>query len=233
MRAVDLNADLGEGCGHDDELLAIVTSASVACGGHAGDAETMRRTTAAARARDVQIGAHVSYDDRDGFGRRETGASAVEIREVVARQLADFLDIASSVGAAVRYVKPHGALYHRVASDPFAADALAEAMDAVGLSPMVLLQAATPGAAALSERGVRVVAECFADRGYRPDGTLIDRTRPGAVIVDTAEAGRQAVTLAERAESICVHGDTPNSVVLARQVRAALEAAGVVVRAFS
>ena len=246
MRSIDLNADLGEGCGHDDELLAIVTSASIACGGHAGDAQTMRRTAEVALARGVKIGAHVSYVDRGGFGRRETGETSAEIHAAVSRQLAEFHEITTSIGAAVRFVKPHGALYHRIARDPAAADALAEALSESTLSSVVLLQPASPGAQTLIEHGVRVVAECFADRAYEPDGSLVDRARAGAVIDDVDEAAARAVELAGGtiaaydgspvaldAESICVHGDTPNSVQLARAVRAALEAAGVGVRAFS
>ena len=246
MRSIDLNADLGEGCGHDDELLTVVTSASIACGGHAGDAQTIRRTAESALARGVQIGAHVSYADRAGFGRHEAGATASEIHDTVCRQLAEFLEVADAVGALARFVKPHGALYHRIARDPAAAAAFAQAVRESMPSPVALLQATSPGAAVLLDRGVRVVAECFADRAYEPDGSLLDRSRAGAVIDDVDEAAARAVELAHgaiaahdgsvvavRAESICVHGDAPNSVLLARRVRSALEAAGIDVLAFS
>jgi UPF0271 protein len=240
--SVDLNADVGEGIGADGDevLLDVVTSASVACGVHAGDPATMRRTVAAAARRGVVVGAHPSYPDREGFGRRPMALSPARITEEVLAQVLALDAVARQLGTAVRYVKPHGALYHLMADDETCARAVVDAVRAVG--DLVLLAPAGSGAVEVAgSMAVRVATEAFADRAYEPDGSLVSRDVPGAVITDPAVVARRAVgialdhavdavdgsTLAVTASSICVHGDTPGAAELAKRVRHALEEAGV------
>ncbi|GLY89757.1 LamB/YcsF family protein [Actinoallomurus iriomotensis] len=240
---IDLNADLGEGfgpwrLGDDLALLSIVTSANVACGFHAGDPLIMRRTCAAAVERGVAIGAQVSYRDLAGFGRREMDVAPEELTAEVLYQIAALDGIARAEGGRVRYVKPHGALYNRLVRDPAQAEAVAAAVVAYDPSlPLLTL----PGSALHDVGGVTVVDECFADRAYNPDGTLVSRRRPGAVIEDEQEVAARAVRMAVdgtvesiggsvvrvAARSMCVHGDTPGAVGLARAVRTTIERAGV------
>ena len=229
---VDLNADVGEGAPDDDALLDVVTSASVACGVHAGDAATMARTVEAAATRGVVVGAHPSYPDRAGFGRRTLEMSPAQITDEVGRQVDALAAVARAAGVAVRYVKPHGALYNRMADDEACARAVAEAVRAGGGRVLVCL-AGSPGAAIARECGVTVATECFADRGYRPDGRLAPRGEPGALHTDADEVARRAVSLATgagvpaldgshvavTASTICLHGDTPGAAALARRVR--------------
>jgi len=241
---VDLNADVGETDG-DDALLAVVTSASVACGLHAGDPSTMRRIVREAVQRGVVLGAHTSYPDREGFGRRELGMGAEQIVDVVCYQVGALEAIASLEGVAVRYVKLHGALYHRAAADEEVALALAEALAVIG--PFAVL--AQGGSALLrmcARSGLSVATEGFCDRAYGPDGKLVDRKDPGAVLEDPLRAAAQAVAIAVggsveamdgsvvsvEASSLCVHGDTPRAVEHASHVRAALEKAGVRIAPF-
>ena len=237
--AVDLNADLGEGMGDpgsDEALLDIVTSANIACGFHAGDALLMRRTVRAALERDVVIGAHVSYPDRADFGRTETGAPPSQIEADVLYQLAALSGIAAAAGGRVRYVKPHGALYHRITRDEPAAVAVVRALR--DYDPDLLLMT-LPGSLAVEvarSAGIRTVAEGFADRAYTAEGALVPRDQPGALLTEPreviAQAGRLATSGQPRVHSLCVHGDTPGAVQLAQQVRSALEAAGVPVGPF-
>jgi UPF0271 protein len=220
---VDLNADVGEGFAADGKLLGIVTSANVACGFHAGDERTMRAACAAGAG--VAIGAHVSYRDREGFGRRELGLDAATIEAEAAEQIALLQDVS---GGRVAYVKPHGALYHRASRD----DACAAALVAAA-APLAVL--GFPGSHLLArakDAGLVAVVEGFADRGYASDGALLARGEPGAVL-DEQAAALQAVALAPRVGSLCVHSDTPGAAALARRVRTALETAGVEVRAFA
>lgn len=218
--AIDLNADLGEGCGGDDALLEVVTSASIACGLHAGDAATMRRTCAAAQQHGVRIGAHVSYDDREGFGRRALDVPLVRLQAQVRGQI----DALAAFGPVV-FVKPHGALYHRAGADRAVAEVI---VAAAGELPVV----GPPGSALLEAAGPRGIAEGFADRAYAADGSLVQRSRPGALLGGQA-ALEQARALAATVDTLCVHGDTPGAVGLARAVRRTLEAAGFAVRAFA
>jgi UPF0271 protein len=245
LLSVDLNADVGETEG-DLALLAVVTSASVACGLHAGDPLTMRRTVHEAVRRGVAIGAHPSYADRDGFGRRELGASTGQIVADVCYQVGALQAIACLEGGAVGYVKLHGALYHRAAVDEEVARSLARALATIGPFA-VLAQAGSAFLQACTESGLDVATEAFCDRAYRRDGRLADRAEPGAVIEDPARAAAQAVAIALRgnvevadgsavaieATSLCLHGDTPGALELARQVRAALERAGVRIAPFA
>jgi len=244
--AVDLNADLGEGfgawrLGDDDALLTVVTSANIACGFHAGDPLILRRCCAAAAERGVAIGAQVSYRDLAGFGRREMDVPPDELTAEVLYQIAALDGIARAEGSRVRYVKPHGALYNRIARDPVQARAVVAAVAAYDATLPVLTLPGSVAAQITIEAGLRAAAEAFADRAYTAEGTLVSRREPGSVLSDPAEVTERAVTVATRgqvrsadghpvtvhAESICVHGDTPGAVELARAVRRGLAAAGV------
>jgi 5-oxoprolinase (ATP-hydrolysing) subunit A len=249
---VDLNADLGESfgawrLGDDEALLAIVTSANIACGFHAGDPLTIRRACAAAVARGVRIGAQVSYRDLAGFGRREMEVPSAELTAEVLYQIAALDGIARAEGGRVSYVKPHGALYNRCARDPVQSAALVAAIAAYDARlPLLSLPVSETGRVA-AEAGLTVVAEAFADRAYRADGTLVPRGEPGAVITDPAEVAARVATMATRRvlesvdgqevpatfRSLCVHGDTPGAVALATAVREALERAGVKLAPFA
>jgi len=244
--AIDLNADLGEGfgawrLGDDAALLAIVTSANVACGFHAGDPLTLRRCCAGAVAHGVAIGAQVSYRDLAGFGRREMDVPPDELTAEVLYQIAALDGVARAEGGRVRYVKPHGALYNRIARDPVQATAVVAAVAAYDPSLPLLSLPGSAAARAAAEAGLPVVAEAFADRAYTTDGTLVSRREPGAVLTDPVQVAERAVAIVTRhavvtadgqeiavqPESICVHGDTPGAVQLARAVREGLERAGV------
>ncbi len=248
---VDLNADLGEGygvwrLGDDEALLSVVTSANVACGFHAGDPAGLRRTCAAAAAAGVRIGAQVSYPDRVGFGRRFVDAAPDDLTADVIYQIGALDGIARSVGGRVEYVKPHGALYNTIVHHEDQARAVVAAVVAVDATlPLVTLP---DSAAARLARGagLKVIAEGFADRGYRSDGSLTPRGSEGAVLTDTAEICSRTVRMVTAGEvvavdgtvvsvdvdSICLHGDTPGAVEHARAVAAALVDAGVTLRSF-
>jgi UPF0271 protein len=249
---IDLNADLAESfgvwrLGDDEALLAVVTSANIACGFHAGDPLTIRRACAGAIARGVTIGAQVSYRDLAGFGRREMDVPPDELSAELLYQIAAVDGIARAEGGRVGYVKPHGALYHRCARDPVQAGALAAAVSAYDKRlPLLTLPGGETDLAA-ARAGLTVVAEGFADRGYRADGTLVPRGQPGAVITDPAAAAARAFSMATNHmvqsidgqqipavfRSFCVHGDTPGAVALAGAVRDALERAGAKVAPFA
>jgi len=244
LPTIDLNADVGETEG-DAALLSVVTSASVACGFHAGDPSRMRRTVREALERGVAVGAHPSYADRDGFGRREIATGAEQIADEVCYQVGALQAIARLEGGSVAYVKLHGALYHRAAVDEEVALVLARALAGIGRLA-VLGQAESALLRACELAGLKVATEAFCDRAYSPDGRLVDRSAPGAVLEDPARAAAQAVAIAVRAavettdgtvvglkaESLCVHGDSPHALESAHCVRAALEAAGVSLASF-
>jgi UPF0271 protein len=246
MTGVDLNSDLGEGFGRyvmgpDRELLELVTSANIACGFHAGDPRIMDATVAQAAQRGVIIGAHVSYPDLPGFGRRHIQVSADELTTDVLYQIGALDAFCRRHGTAVRYVKPHGAMYNDLAVDERLAAALAEAIDGYGGGIAALVLAGSLAAAVISERGVRVIGEGFADRAYTPEGWLLPRSTPGAVITDLADVAERGVRLATgkpisahdgtplvvNADSICVHSDTQGAVALATALRGALDDAGI------
>lgn len=229
--AIDLNADVGEGFADDERLLDVVTSANVACGFHAGSAETMRVVCAAAAERNVAIGAHPSYRDREGFGRRDLDVELDVLRADIAEQVAVLVGIAEDEGAEVTYVKPHGALYTRAIADREVARAIVDAVFEYGVAML-----AWPGSELFEQAragGMESFAEGFADRGYA-DGRLVPRDQAGALLA-APEAARQAVELAGAGEvrSICVHGDSPGAAELAAGVRAALTAAGFSLRRFT
>jgi 5-oxoprolinase (ATP-hydrolysing) subunit A len=250
--AVDLNADLGESfgawrLGDDEALLTIVTSANIACGFHAGDPLTIRRACAGAVANRVSIGAQVSYRDLAGFGRREMDVPSEELTAEILYQIAALDGIARAEGGSVSYVKPHGALYHRCHRDPAQAAALVAAIGAYHPGLPLLTLPGGEASRAAEDAGLTVVADAFADRAYRADGTLVPRGQPGAVISDPGQVAARAASMAIRHvvpsadgqpvsvpfRSLCLHGDTPGAVALARAVREALEEAGVPVAPFA
>jgi UPF0271 protein len=237
---IDLNADLGEGAGTDNELLAVITSANVACGAHAGDQETINTVVRTAQVRHVAIGAHPSFPDRAGFGRRPMALPSAQVTDTVAAQIQLVADAAHKVGLRLQHVKPHGALYNQAASDPDLTRAIGEAVRRVDASLIILALAGSRMADLLHTVGLRVAHEAFVDRGYTDAGTLIPRGQPGAVITDPTEAAARAVQLATartvmaaghpiriEADTLCLHGDTPHAPALAQAVRRALESAGV------
>ena len=226
--AIDLNVDLGELPGEPPELYALATTANIACGGHAGDTSSMSRALSFAMTRGTKVGAHPSYPDREGFGRTSVSMTPADLAASVADQCAALQAIARRLGYAVSVVKPHGALYHDVARDPALAAALIDgAARGLGLPPTALTVVGPPRGALLEEalrRGSRYAREGFADRTYRPDGTLVPRSEPGALVTDPDACARQALSLASSGtiETLCVHGDSPGAVAIARRVRDAL-----------
>lgn len=227
MAVIDLNADLGEEVTDDAGLLAVVTSANVACGYHAGTPAIMRAVCEEAAARGVAIGAQVSYADREHFGRVAHDVPFEVLREQVADQVGVLAAIARGSGTEVRYLKPHGALYHRVLDDEEQAAAVLAGSDALPVlgMPGVLLTRAR-------EAGRRVFHEGFPDRGYTADGRLRPRSEPGALVEDEVEIVAQALLLAETVDSLCLHGDSPGAVRHATAVRRALGEAGVALHPF-
>lgn len=223
---IDLNADLGEGVTDDEGLLAVVTSANVACGYHAGDDATMRAVCSLAAQRGVVVGAQVSYDDREHFGRRRLDVDAGVLTGWVAAQVRVLAEIAEGCGTSVSYVKPHGALYNRIVDDEEQAGAV---LAGSGSLPVLGL----PGSAVLrlaEAAGRETVLEGFPDRGYTDDGRLVPRDQPGALVEGADQIARNAVALAADVRSLCVHGDSPDAVEAARAVRSTLEEAGYDVR---
>lgn len=246
MTAIDINADLGEGCGEDEALLAIVSSCSVACGGHAGDVDTMARTVRNALANGVVVGAHPGYPDRDGFGRESGYLRGDRLYESLTRQVTDLADIAAELGARLRHVKPHGALYNDAIDDRELADVIARVTAEAPGSAALMGMAGTELERAAARLGLQFVAEAFIDRAYEPNGTLVSRKEPGAVHDELGVATTQAVRLATegrvtsrsgeeitvRADTLCIHGDTPGAAAKARAVRDVLESHGVDIRAY-
>ena len=249
---IDLNAEVGEGfgvwtLGDDEALLDVVTSANIACGFHAGDPLIMVRTCEAAARRGVAVGAQVGYRDLAGFGRRPMDVDEDRLRADVLYQLGALQACAIAAGVSVRYVKPHGALYNRAADDPRQAAAIVAATAAFDPAlPLLGLPRSALQEAAVSA-GVPFVVEAFADRAYLPTGRLVPRSEPGAVIDDVAAVTARAVRMARdgvvrtvggtdvdvRADSLCLHGDTPGAVEMAHAVRAGLAEAGIELRPFA
>lgn len=217
-RSVDLNADIGEGCPWDEPLLGLVSSASIACGAHAGDRMSMLAALRVAADRGVMVGAHPGFDDRPNFGRLERPATALQVEHLVREQVGVLVGLAAEVGVAVRFIKPHGALYNQGQRDDGIAAGLVDA--AVGLGRPIL---GLPGGrveAQAARAVLRFVGEGFADRRYRPDGTLVPRKEPSAILDDPGEIRDQLARLLDRGvATICIHGDDPRSVSLAGLVR--------------
>lgn len=245
MARIDLNADLGEGDACDEELLQIVSSCNVACGGHAGDTESMMLTVGSAVANGVSVGAHPGYPDRDGFGRESGFLAGDALYESLTEQVTELADIAAHLGARLTHIKPHGALYNDAVSDRSLADVIARVTAEAPGGPAFVGMANTEMEFAAKRHGLTFIAEAFVDRAYEPDGTLVSRKEPGAVHEDLNVATTQAVRLAEggettarngeivkvRADTLCIHGDTPGAAEKARAVRDVLESHGVEIRA--
>jgi UPF0271 protein len=242
---VDLNADLGEGAGHDLELLELVTSASISCGFHAGDPASILRSILEAKEKNVSIGAHPGFADRENFGRTELKVEPAEVFAQVVYQLGAFSTLATAAGVRMNHVKPHGALYNMAVRDDGLADAIVRAILVV--DPYLILFA--PSKSALERAGqaaeLRILHEVFADRNYLPDGSLVPRTRADALLNDPAEAAKRVVRMLREgkvmavdgtdvdvhAETICIHGDTPSAVDFANNLRLELKEQGVVITA--
>ena len=251
MAAIDLNADLGEGfgvwrLGDDDAMLGIVTSANVACGFHAGDPASLLRVCRLAAERGVRIGAQVSYRDLAGFGRRFIDVAVEDLVADVVYQIGALQAIAHAAGSAVSYVKPHGALYNTIVTHREQAAAVASAVYLVDATLPVLGMAGSAFFDEAARAGLHTVAEAFADRAYRPDGQLVSRREPRAVLDDPAAIAQRVATMVATGqvtavdgtqipvsvESVCVHGDSPGAVQIATAVRDQLQAARVDIRAF-
>lgn len=228
MRQADLNADLGEGSSQDAALIALISSANIACGGHAGDPETMRQTIEYCMASGVVIGAHPGYEDRENFGRLPMEMTPQQVKLLVSRQLATFAGIAVRCGARIHHVKPHGALYHQADRDAGWADALVSAVREILGKSMIYAPPGGALAAAAESAGLHACAEGFADRRYRPDGTLVPRSDARAVIEDVPEAVDQALRLLEagKIRTLCVHGDGITATAMLAVLRRAVEEAG-------
>lgn len=250
-RRIDLNSDLGESfgpwsMGDDATMLSIVTSANIACGGHASDPETMFQTLVSARENGVSIGAHPGYNDREGFGRRVIPMAPAEITRLVAAQIGALQGVAALAGAAVSYVKAHGALANLSARDRTVADAIVSAVAAIDPALPVLAISGTQTEQAARAAGQPVFSEVFADRGYLSTGELVPRGQEGAMIHDAEFAADRLLELLETghmpvidgapialdAHSICVHGDSPGAVAMASTIRTRLEAQGIEVKGF-
>jgi 5-oxoprolinase (ATP-hydrolysing) subunit A len=231
-RPIDLNADLGEGFPNDRALLDLVTSASICCGAHAASPLVIRQTLSDAATRGVSIGAHPGYADREGFGRREQKLNTLEVIDLITSQIAVLLNLAAEVGASVRYLKPHGALYNQAQRESHVARAVVEAARSLGW--LLLGQPGTVLEALAREEGVVYVAEGFPERRYRSDGSLVPRSEPGASLHDPDEIEEQVIRLVSegRFATLCIHGDEPGAVATAALVRRVCTAHGISVCSF-
>jgi UPF0271 protein len=242
---LDLNADLGEGIGDDEAMLDIVSSANIACGGHAGDEQSMRAALRAAKARGVVVGAHPSFPDRANFGRTRMVLPPEELDASVRAQVRTLVELGEEEGWQVRYVKLHGALANMAAEEPAVAALCFAAVEGL-VSGMAILAIDNSAQSEVAEAlGFRTIREAYADRAYQPNGLLVPRQMPGAVLHDRAAISERAVRLARQgeivaadgsvikttAQSLCIHGDTPDAVEIARAVKAGLSSAGVEIRA--
>jgi UPF0271 protein len=243
--AIDLNADLGEGAGSDEALLELVSSANIACGFHAGDADTIHRTICAARERSVAVGAHPSLFDRENFGRKEMAVTPAEVFDAVTYQLGVFQAIAEAANVRPAHVKPHGALYNMAAREQNVAEAVARAVATFDRNLVLFAPPQSRLAEWGNAQGLRVAREVFADRNYLADGSLVPRSRPDALLHDAALAAERVLRIVREgkvrsiegadvaldADTICLHGDNPQAVQFARNLRTLLEKAGVTIRA--
>lgn len=247
MPRIDLNCDLGEGAGHDAELMGLITSANIACGGHAGDEDTMRETCLLAWQHGVAIGAHPGFEDRENFGRREMPVTPKQVADLVFAQTRILQEIAVGCGGRVMHVKPHGALYNMAARDPALARAVAEGAREADPRLTLFALAGSHLIAAGQACGLKVASEVFADRTYQPDGTLTPRTRSNAMIEDEVLAVAQALhiirdghvramggtSIAVHADTVCLHGDGAHAVAFAHRLNRELAAAGIGLKSFT
>ena len=246
MKSVDLNCDMGESfgawkMGNDAEVMDHISSANIACGFHAGDATTMRETAELAFAKGIAIGAHPSYPDLQGFGRRAMALTAEEIFDIVLYQVSALKGICESLGGRLSHVKPHGALYNQAAKDANIARAIARAVQKCDESLILFGLSKSLSIAEAEKLGLKTASEVFADRTYQPDGSLTPRSQPNALICDQDQAIEQVIQMVEsqtttavdgstvglKADTICIHGDGPNALEFAAAINEALTAAGV------
>jgi 5-oxoprolinase (ATP-hydrolysing) subunit A len=242
---VDLNSDLGEGSGHDDEILGLVSSANIACGFHAGNPASIFHSIRVAKEKGVAVGAHPSLDDRKNFGRAEMHVSAAEVYALIAYQVGAFHALCTAAGVKMNHVKPHGALYNMAVRDRELSDAIAHGVLTVDTHAILFAPAGTELFRTAQELGLPTAAEVFADRNYNSDGSLVSRTKPDALLHDPNEAGERVLRMLRegkicavdgrdirvQAETICVHGDTPGAVEFVRTLRAQLENEGIIIAA--
>lgn len=246
LETIDLNSDIGESfgaykIGWDEEVVKYITSANIACGVHAGDPMVMRRTVRLAREHGVAIGAHPGFPDLQGFGRRNLAMSPSEVKNYVIWQVGALWAFANSEGVSLQHVKPHGALYNMAAREPTLADAIAEAVAGIDRELILVGLAGSELVRAGERAGLKVANEVFADRGYNPDGSLVQRGHPGSIINDTGMVAVRVARMVKegkvtasdgteipiRADTVCFHGDTPGAVELLKAVRGGLEQLGV------
>lgn len=249
--SIDLNCDLGESfgaytIGNDEEVIPYITSANIACGYHAGDPAVMHRSVALCKRYGVQVGAHPGLPDLAGFGRRSMAITPAEAADCVAYQIGALKAFCDEVGVPLHHVKPHGALYNMAAKDRALADAICRAVQKTAPGAVLLALSGSEMVGAAKAIGLPVASEVFADRGYRPDGSLVPRGQPGAMIEDEdaaiarvlrmAREGRVAASdgspVALQADSVCVHGDGPKALAFVQKLHAALPAAGIALAAF-
>ena len=244
MKRIDLNCDLGEGAGHDAELMPLITSANIACGAHAGDLDTMIETVELALKHRVNIGAHPGFFDLHNFGRTERAISGPEASRLVLMQIEQLFEVA---GAKLKHVKLHGALYNQVSRDIYLAESVAADLSRLWPDLVVYALAGSQFVRAAKSRGLQVAEEVFSDRTYQPDGSLTPRAQPDALIADPDVAVTQIRRMVDtgavraisgqdvkiNADTVCVHGDTPNAVTFVRRLRSELASAGVTVKAFA
>lgn len=238
---IDLNADLGEGCDGDADLMSVITSCNIACGGHAGDAASMREALRLAKANGVSAGAHPSFPDRENFGRTRSSLSGKDLEQALIEQVETLRELAAEMSVSLAHLKPHGALYNMAAIDAELAQSIVTVLEETLPDAKLVGPPASELQYAAQSRGVGFTAEGFADRAYEADGQLRDRTKPGAVIHDADAQAEQALRIATQQNvtthqgdvislpvaTICVHGDTPESVAAARKIQAALENEGL------
>lgn len=241
MKTIDLNADVAEGCGQDESLLQIVSSANICCGLHAGSPKTVLDTLKLAKTYGVAVGAHPSFDDRKNFGRQAMQIAKDELKALIRYQVGALCAVCEQVGVPLRYVKPHGALYNQLASDADLAKIVVDELQSIDANLYVMGLAGSLFLDIAKNQGLKVIAEAFVDRRYNDDGTLVSRSQAGAVIDNEDDAVYQAVALAQtgkiisisgkpltiRADSLCLHGDNAPAVGFARRVRKALEDQGI------
>ncbi len=245
-RRVDINCDLGEGAGHDADILPYISSINIACGFHAGDPQTMLGLVRQASERGIAIGAHPGYADREHFGRRPLRLSNEEVYALILYQLGALDAICRAAGVQLQHIKPHGALYNQAASDPLLADAVCRAVEDFDQHLLVYALAGSAFHKTAAEKGIKTVSEVFADRSYLPDGSLCPRSQPGALIETTSAAVDQAMEMilhgrvkaldgtvvAIQAESICLHGDGENAVAFAKALHTQLVQENIEIRAY-
>jgi UPF0271 protein len=239
---IDLNCDMGENIGNDEDIMPYITSANIACGFHAGDANTMRETVRLAKRYGVNVGAHPSWKDVEGFGRNEMSLPPEDVEALILEQVNALAGIAKAEGVELRHVKPHGALYNQAAKDRVLANAIARAVKTVSVELVMVGLAGSGLVEAGVEVGLKVANEGFPDRNYNPDGTLVSRKQPHAIIESPEEIASHAIELVEhgidfsgrrvRVDTLCLHGDHPRAADNAKAVHEVLEKYGVEIAAF-